>query len=82
MDLAKLRNCKARMVHVNPSHRFLHRLEMPLEERRALLQWAEDCEGIIIEDDFEAEFRYRDRPLPALAAMQQGEHVIYLSGIE
>ena len=78
LDMDILRQSEARLLYVNSSHQYSHRLVMPLEQRQSLLHWAHECDGIIIEDDFEAEFRYRDRPLPAIAGMDKGENVIYL----
>ncbi|WP_134684163.1 MocR-like pyridoxine biosynthesis transcription factor PdxR [Brevibacillus migulae] len=78
LDTDLLRQSQARLLYVNPSHQYLHRLVMPLDQRQSLLGWARECGGVIIEDDFEAEFRYRDRPLPAIAAMDKGEHAIYI----
>jgi GntR family transcriptional regulator / MocR family aminotransferase len=51
---------------------------MSLERRLALLQWAEDREGWIVEDDSDSEFRYAGRPLPAIQGLDDEGRVLYL----
>ena len=52
---------------------------MPIGRRVELLKWAEESEDrYIIEDDYDSEFRYRGKPIPALQASDQKEKVIYI----
>lgn len=52
---------------------------MPLKRRMALLDWAEEAENrYIIEDDYDSEFRYRGKPIPALQGFDRGGRVIYM----
>ena len=39
---------------------------MPLSRRLELLDWADEAKAIVIEDDYDSEYRYVGRPLPAL----------------
>ena len=54
---------KAKLVYVTPSHQFPLGVALSLSRRRALLDWARKCNSVIIEDDYDSEFRYGGRPL-------------------
>ena len=70
----------ARVVHVTPSHHFPLGTVMPVTRRRELLAWASAGEGrYIIEDDYDSEFRFSGRPIPALQSLDAGERVVYLN---
>ncbi|SDM37382.1 MocR-like pyridoxine biosynthesis transcription factor PdxR [Allokutzneria albata] len=68
----------ARLVYVTPSHQFP--LGMPLSpaRRAALLNWAEAHEAVIVEDDYDSEFRYGDRPLDPLQRLDRTGRVVYV----
>lgn len=70
----------ANLCYVTPSHHFPTGVTMPIGRRAQLLQWAQRGEGrYIIEDDYDAEFRFDMRPLPSLQGMAgRGGPVIYL----
>jgi GntR family transcriptional regulator/MocR family aminotransferase len=55
-----------RMVVVSPAHQFPSGVVLSPARRAALLQWARRVDGLIIEDDYDAEFRYDRRPVGAL----------------
>ena len=70
----------ARVVHVTPAHHFPLGMVMPMPRRSALLAWS--CQGenrYIIEDDYDSEFRFSGKPIPALQGLDSGERVIYLN---
>lgn len=50
---------------------------MSLERRLSLIDAAEQANGIILEDDYDGEFRYDGHPLPALKSIDQAQRVIY-----
>ena len=50
---------------------------MSIKRRAALLQWANYNEALIIEDDYDSEFRFKGLPIPSLANMDQLQRVIY-----
>ena len=53
---------------------------MSASRRQELLSWAsEKEERYIIEDDYDCEFRYRSRSIPALGSMDSHESVIYMN---
>ncbi|GBG55582.1 putative HTH-type transcriptional regulator YdeL [Sporomusaceae bacterium FL31] len=78
IDMEELTNCGARLVYVSPSHQFPTGYIMPIGMRNRLLQWAEQVDGMIIEDDYDSEFRYFGRPIPALKGLDTNDHVVYL----
>jgi GntR family transcriptional regulator/MocR family aminotransferase len=59
----------AEAVVVTPSHQFPTGAVMGPERRHALLAWARDGDRLVIEDDYDAEFRYDRRPLAALQGL-------------
>ncbi|MQY31738.1 MocR-like pyridoxine biosynthesis transcription factor PdxR [Nocardia aurantia] len=69
---------RTRIVYVSPSHQFPLGMPMSLERRRALLEWARDRDVVVIEDDYDTEFRYAGRPLPPLHSLDSAGRVIYV----
>jgi GntR family transcriptional regulator/MocR family aminotransferase len=51
---------------------------MSLQRRMELLTWARGADGWIVEDDYDSEFRYQGKPLPALKSLDRGERVLYV----
>ncbi|MEN1935852.1 PLP-dependent aminotransferase family protein [Paenibacillus sp. 102] len=78
MDISSLHNCNANVAYVTPSHQFPYGMIMPLSRRLELLQWANNCSGYIIEDDYDGEFRYVGKPIPSLQGLDTNERVIYM----
>lgn len=68
----------ARMVHIAPSHQFPMGTVMPIHKRNQLLSWAQEHDNIIIEDDYDSEFRYNGQPIPSLQSIDECERVIYV----
>lgn len=69
----------AAAVHLSPSHHYPTGLVTPIGRRQALLQWAEEYDGVIIEDDYDSEFRFTGRPLPTLQSIDRSGRVIYMN---
>lgn len=63
---------------VTPSHQFPTGVTMPAPRRAELLQWARAGARTVIEDDYDSEFRFDGRPIPALQGLDGGDRVIYL----
>ena len=79
MCISSLKDSGAQIAYVMPSHQFPAGTVMPLKRRMALLDWAEEAENrYIIEDDYDSEFRYRGKPIPALQGFDRGGRVIYM----
>ncbi len=78
--VSNLEESHANVVCVTPSHQFPCGMTMPISRRIQLLNWAEKKEGrYIIEDDYDSEFRYSSKPIPALQGLDSNEKVIYMS---
>ena len=76
LDIAQLPE-RARLVYTTPSHQFPLGIAMSLARRRALLAWASERGAAIIEDDYDSEFRFTERPLEPLHSLDQTGRVIY-----
>ena len=68
----------ARLLFVTPSRQFPTGGVLPMERRAALLEWAARRNAVIVEDDYDSEFRWGGRPMEPLKAMDQGGCVIYI----
>ncbi|MCD7859420.1 MAG: PLP-dependent aminotransferase family protein [Firmicutes bacterium] len=68
----------SRVLHLSPAHHFPTGTVTSLARRRALLQWAERAGAIVIEDDYDSEFRLRAHPLPAMQSLDPAR-VIYMN---
>jgi GntR family transcriptional regulator/MocR family aminotransferase len=69
---------ESRLALVTPSHQFPLGVTMSLARRMKLLDWAAASEGWIVEDDYDSEFRYAGRPIPALQGLDRARRVIYV----
>lgn len=79
MRVDMLEDAFADIVYVMPSHQFPMGTVMPMKRRLELLQWATRREDrYIIEDDYDSEFRYRGKPIPALQGLDRSGRVVYL----
>jgi len=76
--LPETRPLKASMIYVTPSHQFPLGSCMSLSRRLSLLQAARKSEAWIIEDDYDAEFRYTSSPQPSLQSLDEHRRVIYI----
>jgi GntR family transcriptional regulator/MocR family aminotransferase len=66
------------LVYATPSHQYPIGGRLPMVRRAALLEWARSADSLIIEDDYDSEFRYDAPPLPALAGLDTGGCVAYI----
>src|SRR6185369_3292469 len=69
---------QARVVCVTPSHQFPLGCVLSTERRVALLELARSQGAVIIEDDYDGEFRFSGRPLDALQTLDRDECVFYV----
>jgi len=70
---------KAQVLHISPSHHFPTGIVMARSRRTELLQWADEGERYIVEDDYDSEFRFRAAPAPCLQSLDQTGRVIYMN---
>ncbi len=77
MTVEGLQSSGAAAAYLTPSHQFPTGCVMPAPRRAALLRWAAKQGGILIEDDYDSEFRFSGRPLPSLQGMDSHDRVVY-----
>lgn len=76
-DLSKLDALTSQLLYVTPSHQCPIGVSLSIGQRQKLIQWVNARNGYIIEDDYDSEFRYTQKPFPALASID-AKRVIYL----
>lgn len=69
---------RARLAYVTPSHQFPLGGVLPISRRLELLRWGQRHDAWIIEDDYDGEFRYGQRPIDALQSSDPDGRVIYV----
>jgi GntR family transcriptional regulator / MocR family aminotransferase len=77
LTVARVRQKLPRLIYCTPSRQFPLGTTMSLARRLALLEFARKHDIWIIEDDYDSEFRYSDRPLPSLQGLTDDQSVIY-----
>jgi GntR family transcriptional regulator / MocR family aminotransferase len=68
----------ARLIYVTPSHQYPLGMSMTLERRQQLLAWADRHNAAVVEDDYDSEFRFGDRPLEPLSTLDVSGRVVYV----
>jgi GntR family transcriptional regulator/MocR family aminotransferase len=66
-----------RLLYTTPAHQHPLGGRLPVGRRQALIAWARRCGAIVVEDDYDSEFRYDVGPLPALHSMDP-DVIVYL----
>jgi len=66
-----------RLIYVTPGHQFPLGTTMSLARRLELLAWARQSGALIFEDDYDSEYRYSGRPVPALQGLDNAGQVLY-----
>ncbi|MGN5882970.1 MocR-like pyridoxine biosynthesis transcription factor PdxR [Staphylococcus simulans] len=80
INMKQVFNSNRQVVYVTPSHQFPTGYVMNLKTRTQLINWAQQHpERFIIEDDYDSEFRYFSKPIPALQSLDTTGKVIYIS---
>ncbi|MDB5058090.1 MAG: GntR family transcriptional regulator [Chloroflexi bacterium] len=67
-----------KLLYVTPSHQFPTGAVLSLPRRLALLRWAREHGALVIEDDYDSEFRYAGRPVEALQGLDTSGTVVYI----
>ena len=70
-----------RLIYVTPAHQFPLGITMTLRRRLDLLEWARKTGAMIFEDDYDSEYRYCGRPIPALKGLDCSGHVIFAGSL-
>lgn len=72
------RNKNCQIIYVTPAHMTKWGEIMPVSRRLELIRHAAGQGSLILEDDFENEFVYLQKPTPSLYSLDQGQHVVYI----
>ncbi len=78
ISMEALKACGAKLLFISPSNRVQTGASLPMSRRFELLNWAKESGGIIIEDDYNGELRYKARPIPAMQGMDTSRSVVYI----
>jgi GntR family transcriptional regulator/MocR family aminotransferase len=70
-------DASARLIYATPAHQFPVGVSMSIARRLELIEFARKSNTVILEDDYDSEFRYSGRPLPALQGLDQHGVVIF-----
>ena len=80
INMASLQKSGVKVIHVSPEHHYPLGTVMSATRRQELLCWAAGApDRYIIEDDYDCEFRYHSRPIPALKSTYLSHRVIYMN---
>lgn len=71
-------DARCKLAYVTPSHQFPLGGVLPVSRRLELLQWAEDNDAFIVEDDYDSEYRHQGMPLESLFGLDRKQRVVYL----
>jgi GntR family transcriptional regulator/MocR family aminotransferase len=72
------RSSFAQLAYVTPSHQYPMGVTMSIDRRMQLIEWASRNQSWIVEDDYDSEYRYSQRPIPALQGLDTSERTIYV----
>jgi GntR family transcriptional regulator/MocR family aminotransferase len=67
-----------KLVYVTPSHQYPRGVSLSISRRMELLAWARETGALILEDDYDSEYRYNERPLPSIQGMVPDAPVLYV----
>lgn len=79
VDYLTERRLTGKFIYLTPSHHDPTGAVMAPARRDALLSWARRNSVWVLEDDFDSEFRYSEKPLPAMYSQDKDQLVIFLS---
>ncbi len=77
LEFGKRRWRRAKLVYLTPAHQFPLGVTMSLRRRLELLEWARESGALIFEDDYDSEYRYAGRPIPAMQGLDRSGVVIF-----
>ena len=80
LDVARgfRRAARAKAVYLTPAHQFPLGASLSIERRLAVLDWARRSGARVVEDDYDSEYRFAGRPIPALQGLDRGDCVVFL----
>lgn len=77
IDIKKLQSSETKLLYITPSHQYLTGATIPISNRIKLINWAKKNNSYIIEDDYDSELSFYNRPIPALQSIDENDRVIY-----
>lgn len=77
LQFGKRRWRRAKLVYLTPAHQFPLGVTMSLRRRLELLEWARESRAVIFEDDYDSEYRYAGRPIPAMQGLDRSGVVVF-----
>jgi GntR family transcriptional regulator/MocR family aminotransferase len=77
IELASLQASQAKLIYSTPSHHYPTGVSIPIAQRLKLLNYIQSVNGFIIEDDYDSELAYYNRPIPSLQGLDGNDRVIY-----
>ena len=80
IDVSKLESTVASAVLITPAHQYPSGVVLSPARRSALIRWAEGVNGVVIEDDYDSEFRYDRRPVGCLQGLDP-QHVALVGSV-
>ena len=69
---------RARLVYVTPSHQFPTGVPMSIGRRAALLRWAVAHDAVVVEDDYDSEYRFSRQPVEPMQSLDRDGRVVYV----
>jgi GntR family transcriptional regulator/MocR family aminotransferase len=80
LDVARgvRRAARAKAVYLTPAHQFPLGASLSIERRLAVLDWARRSGARVVEDDYDSEYRFAGRPIPALQGLDRSDCVVFL----
>lgn len=76
----KLKSTNTNIMYVTPSHHFPLGIVTTIPRRQQIISWANEQDNrFILEDDYDSEFRYSGKPIPALQGLDRNNKVIYFN---
>jgi GntR family transcriptional regulator / MocR family aminotransferase len=77
IQLEQLPRRGVRLLYITPAHQFPLGTTMSVARRLQVLEWARNSSSVIFEDDYDSEFRFSGRPIPALQGLDGHGLVLY-----
>ncbi|WP_160643935.1 MocR-like pyridoxine biosynthesis transcription factor PdxR [Chengkuizengella marina] len=74
----QINNWESKLVFLTPSRQYPTGVVLNLSKRQKILEWAQKNNALIIEDDYDSEFRFRGRPIEPLKVLDHQDRVIYI----
>ncbi len=77
-DLNELKKKNVKLIYVSPSHFNVSGDVLSIKKRLELINFATENDCLIVEDDYDSEFRYYTKPMPSLQGIAGGKNIVYL----